>query len=52
MYTALDLFAGQFSEPEFDLVQPTGRGWREVDMPVRPARQPRLDLWLLNVTEN
>jgi len=42
-HAALDLFADQFGEPAFDLVDPT-RGCRcEVDMPVRAAPQPDLD---------
>ena len=43
MYATLQLLAGQFREPPFDLVQPGRRGWREVDVPVWPPRQPGLD---------
>ena len=41
---ALQLLAGQLGEPALDLVDPSGRNRREVDMPVRTARQPGLDL--------
>ena len=40
---ALQLLARQFGEPAFDLIDPQGRGRCEVNMPVRPSRQPRLD---------
>lgn len=43
-HPALQLLPGQLSELAFDLVDPTGRGGREVHMPVRAARQPGLDL--------
>ena len=43
MTTALQLFARQFGEPAFDLIDP-GRGGRsEVDVPVLTPRHPGLD---------
>ncbi len=45
MDAALDLLLGQFRKPAFDLVQPTGRSWREMDVPVRTAGKPGFDLW-------
>ena len=41
-HAALQLFAREFGEPAFDLIDPGG-GRREVDMPVRSARQPSPD---------
>ena len=43
VYPALQLLAGQFGEPALDLIDPGGGCRREVDMPVRPSRQPGLD---------
>jgi hypothetical protein len=34
---ALQLIAGEFCEPSFDLVEPRCRCWREMDMVVWPA---------------
>ena len=44
MDAALQLIARQFCKPPFDLIDPGRRCWREVDMPMRAARQPGLDL--------
>ena len=44
MRAALQLLSGQFGKPALDLID-TGCGCgSEMDMPVRPACQPRLDL--------
>lgn len=40
MNATAELLAGEFSKPFFDLVDPRRRGWREVDMVMRPPRQP------------
>ena len=40
MDTALQLLARQLCKPSFDLIDPGGRCWREVNMPMRAARQP------------
>lgn len=40
MDAPLQLFAGEFGEPAFDLVDPGGGRWRKVDVVVRPAREP------------
>jgi len=38
--TSAQLFAGEFGEPAFDLVDPRCRRRREVDVVVRPTRKP------------
>ena len=38
--TPAQLFAGEFGEPAFDLVDPGGRCRREMDMIVGPTREP------------
>ena len=42
MDTALQLLARQLCKPSFDLIDPRGRCWGEVNMPMRAARQPGL----------
>src|SRR5690606_36676931 len=41
---ALQLLARQLCKPTFDLIDPGRRSWCEVNMPMRAARQPGLDL--------
>src|SRR3546814_14402854 len=45
--TALQLLAGQFCKPSFDLIDPGRRSRCEVSMPMRAACEPGLDLWRL-----
>lgn len=40
MNAAPQLLAGEFRKPTLDLVDPRCRGWREVDVVVRPAGEP------------
>lgn len=40
MNAAAQLLAGKLGKPAFDLVDPGCRGWREMDMVVRPASEP------------
>lgn len=47
MDTALQLLARQLCKPAFDLIYPGRRCRCEVNMPMRAARQPGLDLWRL-----
>lgn len=47
VHATLQLLAGQLGEPAFDLIEPGGGCWREMDVPVRPPSQPRLDRWRL-----
>ena len=42
MDTALQLLARQLCTPSFDLIDPGGRCWGAVNMPMRAARQPGL----------
>ena len=42
--TSLEFFSCEFREPALDLIDPRCRSRREVDMIMRPAGEPRLDL--------
>lgn len=42
MDAALQLLARQLCKPSFDLIDPRGRCWGEVNMPMGAARQPGL----------
>ena len=42
MDTAFQLLARQLCKPSFDLIDPGGRCWGEVNMPMREACQPGL----------
>lgn len=42
MHAVLELLARQFGEPVLHLIDPGSRGGREVNMPMRAAREPRL----------
>jgi len=44
MNTSAEPLSGEFSEPALDLIDPRRRSRREVNMIMRPAREPRLDL--------
>ena len=43
---AADLTLGDEAEPAFDLVEPGGIGWREVDMEPGSLGQPGTGLWM------
>lgn len=43
MGAMLDLALCQDAEPAFDLVEPGGAGWGEMDMVAGPFGEPRLD---------
>ena len=43
MHAALELLARQFGELALYLIDPGSRGGRELNMPMRAAREPRLD---------
>ena len=42
--TSPDFLSGELREPALDLIDPRCRSRREVDMIMRPAGEPRLDL--------
>jgi hypothetical protein len=44
---ALERLAGEDGEPDLDLIEPGGAGWREMEMHVRMALQPAIVLWLV-----
>src|SRR3546814_16713931 len=46
-FRSLQLLAGQFCKPSFDLIDPGRRSRCEVSMPMRAACEPGLDLWRL-----